>query len=141
LKTGLYDNRSEESKKKLYAVLKDLQPGEYIYEIKKNSPIRSNQHNRYYRVVLKAVAAYSGHTEDQLHEYYKKRYNGIEILGETIGDSTSNLDSAEFSIYIKKVKEHAKEFFACKFAEPQDKDYSLWEQMTKNAYNAMFQAS
>jgi hypothetical protein len=141
MKIGIYDNRDENSKRKLYAVLKDLPEGEYRYEIKKNKPVRSISHNRYYRIVLQCIAGYSGHTEDHLHEYYKKRFNSFELLGEVIGESTSNLDSTEFNLYIKKVKEHAIEFFGCRFLEPQDKDYAMWEQMTKQSYNAMFLAS
>jgi hypothetical protein len=141
LKEGLYDNRDEQSKLRFYQVLKDLKPGEYIYQIKKNMPVRSNNQNRYYWAVLKVIAVKSGYTEDQLHEYYKKRYNGIEVLGEVIGNTTGDLDTAEFKIYVSRVKEHGKDFFECVFVEPEDKDYSLWEQMTRTSYNSMFLAS
>lgn len=140
MKEGLYDNRDENSKKKFYEVLKSLPEGEYYYEIKKNKPVRSTSHNGYYRIVLKCIASFTGDTEDRLHEYYKKKFNGVEVHGELIGDSTSRLDQAEFAIYIKKVKEHAKEFFGCVFVEREDKHYKVWEQMTKRSYNSMFEA-
>ena len=109
-------------------------------EIKKHRPVRSVSANSYYWIVLQAIAAVSGDTENDLHEIYKIKFNGKDVRGIRIGQSTADLDTADFSVYVKKVKEHGEAFFGVKILEPTDKYYSIWEQTTKERYNAMFSA-
>lgn len=114
---------------------------EFVIEIKRNRPVRSVKANRYYWAVLKHISTYSGHDEDEMHEYYKKKFNPVEVMGETIGGSTKDLDVAEFKIYVEKVKKHAKDTFEANIPEPQDKHYLVWEKVTKDNYDAMFLAA
>lgn len=111
---------------------------EYIIEIKKNRPVRSISANRYYRAVLLEIASAAGYTDDELHEFYKRKFHGKYVLDEVIGQSTGDMDTAEFSAYVKKVKQHGEEFFGVIIKDPKDKDYLLWEQLSKNKYDQMF---
>lgn len=147
MKTLVFTTNDEKSVKALSEYLnylntdkhKDKQV-EYIIDIKKNKPIRSISANRYYRAILLEIASASGYTDDEIHEFYKRKFHGKYVLDEVIGQSTSNMDTAEFSNYVKKVKQHGEEFFGVIIKDPKDKDYLLWEQLSKNKYDQMFNA-
>jgi hypothetical protein len=145
--TILFKTNNSDDVHKLSAILDKMNDDhkgkevEHIIEIKQNRPIRSVKANRYYRIVLQAIATASGDTDDALHEYYKKRFNGKQVIDEGVGQSTSDMDSAEFSNYVNRVKKHGEDFFNVTFVEPADKNYSIWEQITKNKYNEMFSAT
>lgn len=113
---------------------------DYILTIKKKMPVRSVSQNSYYWVVLQAIAVKTGYTTDDLHEWYKLEYNSKEVLGKKIAGSTTTIYSAEFTIYLKKVKEHATSFHDVYVADPKDRFYSVWEAQTKERYDAMFMA-
>ena len=133
--------KSQDVLKNYLDFLDDLNKGkevEYVIEIKKNRPIRSISQNRYYRAILKAISAHCGYDENDLHEYYKLEFNGKEVCGKMIGESTSNLDSSEFTIYLNKVKNHGKNFFGAYIPEIADRTYGVWEQVTKEKYDLMF---
>lgn len=112
----------------------------YTIEIKKNRPIRSLDQNRYYWAILKHIGAHTGYTTDDLHKFYKLEFNNKYVFGKLIEESTANLDSKEFTIYVNQVKEHAKSFHGIKFKELADKDYETWEQIGQHNYNQMFAA-
>ena len=126
------------------AYLNDLNKGKqisYLIDIKKNRPVRSTSANAYYRVILQHICAITGDTSDELHEFYKKKFNGKEVHDEVIGCTTTDMDSAEFTAYVNKVKEHAKSFFQIPFIpDPRDQSYAAWEQITKERYNLMFRS-
>lgn len=113
---------------------------DYVIQLKKHRPVRSVSANGRYWMTLQSIAVESGHTTEELHEYYKKKFNGKEIEGEVVGMSTTELDSAEFSVYCKKVEEHGHSFFDAYIARPEDRHYNVWEQQTKDRYNAMFES-
>ena len=69
---------------------------------------RSNQQNRYYwGAVLKAVSNHTGYSPDELHEFFKLKFNKEHIsIGKdevTIGKSTSSLQTMEFEQYLSKI--------------------------------------
>jgi hypothetical protein len=147
-KTFLYKTNDPKSRELLNDYLNLLDDSdkdkqiEQVIEIKKNRPVRSTSANSYYWVILQHIASIAGHTKDELHEFYKMKFNGKDVLGVHIGQTTSDLDTAEFSVYLKQVKEHAKEYFEIKYIpEPEDRTYRVWEQMTKDRYDAMFNAA
>lgn len=146
MKIILFNTNDNDSVKRLAAYLEYLNEQnkdknrEYIIEIKLNKPVRSVSQNRYYRAILKCIAPYAGYTEDQLHEFYKKKFNGKYVLDEIVGESTSKLHVNEMTIYIKKVKEHGESFFGAVIKDPKDKDYAVWEQVHQGKYDQMFNA-
>jgi hypothetical protein len=146
MKTLLFktnDSKSVEALAQYLEYLNAMNKGEvkeYIIEIKKNRPIRSVSANRYYRAILLCIAGASGNTDDELHEYYKKKFNGKFVIDEQIGQTTSNMDTAEFSVYVKKVKDHGEKQFNFRIPDPKDRHYAVWEQISKDKYNAMFSA-
>jgi len=145
-KTILYrtnDDKSVEALSQYLSFLNEkdkVKSREYILEIKLNRPIRSVSQNRRYRALLKCIAIPSGYTEDQLHEFFKKKLNGIYVLDELIGQTTSNMNVDEFNVYMKKVEEYGKEFFGAVFIDPKESAYAVWEQITNERYDAMFQS-
>lgn len=87
-----------------------LQNGKYSVTIKRWRPTRSNAQNNYYWMYLKIVSDDSGHTSDELHEYFKRKFLKAErktILGEEIRlpGSSTNLNKLEFGEYIIKIEE------------------------------------
>lgn len=110
---------------------------EYVIEIKKNRPVRSDSQNKRYWAILQIIAKETGYSTDELHEVFKRRFNGKWVLDEMIGQSTSGLDSKEFSIYCKKVEVYADETFGIKIPHPEDKFYNSWLQMAKDNYDSM----
>lgn len=141
----LFNTNEDRSIEKLSAYLEDLNDQNkgkvvcYTIEIKKNKPIRSVKANRYYWAILKRIGSTAGYSEDELHEFYKKKFNHRFILDECVGLTTSDMDQKDFSDYLKKVKDHARKFFDnVHIPEPEDEKYAAWEMMTKNNYDQMF---
>src|SRR5262245_13532768 len=81
---------------------------------------RSLEQNRvYWGVVLRTIAEHTGHSTDELHEYFKAHLlpkhlaicdgNG-EVKGELIvGGSTRRLDKVQFSEYVDGIRQFALE--------------------------------
>lgn len=108
----LYTAGDANSHKQLGKKLSELKPGDYVIEVKRNRPIRSLSHNKYYFAILKLIATETGNDVDRLHEIAKKKFNGEMVQlpksgMEMVGKSTSDLDSKEFSTYINRVKQWA----------------------------------
>lgn len=143
--TFLYHTNDDNSIVKLQEKLQDLNDkakGEripYKFDIKLNRSIRSNDQNRYYRACLKQIAIVTGYTTDELHDFYKKKFVGIKmVFDEEVVLSTSKLDTKEFSVFIKKVKEHAEHFHGCQFVDIASQSYQVWEQLANDHYDDMF---
>jgi len=79
-------------------------------ELKELKGKRSISANALYWLWLTCIEKETGNDKYELHEYFKLKYLGtedVEIFGETITKikSTSVKDSAEFSIYMNKIKD------------------------------------
>lgn len=111
----------------------------YSHETKRNRAIRSLDQNRYYWGMLTMIAAKTGYTKEQLHQAYALQYIPHDELinGQRVARSTSELNTEEMSIYIKKIKAHAIELDLY-IPEASDEAYTAWERMAKNHYDAMF---
>ena len=144
MRTMIWRSNDEKSSRSLYDYLNFLKDKDqkkqidYVITIKKNRPVRSISQNSYYWICLQAIAAETGDTTDQLHEWYKLEFLSQEFRGKIIGKSTTELDSGEFTIYLNKVKTHAREFHNVYISDPADRNYAVWEQVTKEKYNSMF---
>ena len=78
------------------------------YRIKKFIEGRSVEQNRYYwGVVLTEISEYTGHTSDELHEYFKKEYLIEKSTFIETYKSTTDLDIGEFIEYIERIKNWA----------------------------------
>jgi len=77
---------------------------------------RTIPQNAYYHgVVLATVAAESGHTVDEMHEYFKKKYlceEVKEIFGKKMikAKSTTKLKTDEFNLYIDQIRAEMAEY-------------------------------
>lgn len=110
---------------------------DYLVTIKQNRAVRSHSQNGMYWAILTAIAAETGDTKERLHQYYALEFNWEEFRGKRIPKSTTDLDVTEFKVYVEKVKQHAREF-GIYIPEPEDRAYSMWEQLTREKYDAMF---
>lgn len=138
------DKKSNDTVRDYVAYLNDKDKDkqvEYLITFKKNRAIRSTSQNGYYRIVLIAIANITGDTDDDLHEFFKKKFLGKEIHGEVIGGSSAKLDTAEFTEYLNKVIEYSKSFFNVEYIpKPEDRAYNAWAAEMENGYNAMFRS-
>ncbi len=133
MRVFLYENNDEEIKAKSHKeagrILQDLPPNKngYVITAKKNLPIRSNAHNRYYRVVLKIIAIKTGETSDRLDMLFHCLFHYEEFIlpnGDVrrIPKTTSNDDVAEFARYVNQVKQYAIDEWGCYFPDLHDFD-------------------
>lgn len=137
MKFLIYKAKDANSHKELGRKLQELPEGEYVIQIKKNRPIRSLSQNKYYHLILNLIAIETGHTHEELHEAMKLKFNcqvvyfpkgGSQIIGKT----TSDLDSAEFTAYINRVKQWALDEFNIIIPEAKDVDYKRWMEIENN---------
>lgn len=75
---------------------------------------RTPPQNRYYfGVVLKVISLHTGHSPEELHDFFKHEFNSkFERLGKVevwIPQSTADLNTQEFSDYIENIKRFAAE--------------------------------
>lgn len=98
-------------------------PIHYRIEVYEKKAIRSLKANAYYHVILNIIAIDTGHTHEQLHEICKKKFNG-DIIHlpkggmEQVGKTTTNMDTAEFTGYVNRVKQWAQDEFGITIPEP-----------------------
>lgn len=117
----LIDFNREESKKKLWAALKDLQ-GMYIVKVKQHFDNRTISQNEYYwGFVLKKIIEHIAEkdasiTEEDMHELFKEKFNSRMIFDAETGEmkrvsqSTTKMNTKKFGEFIKNVKQWALDF-------------------------------
>lgn len=137
MKIMLYTSKDAASHKKLGEALRELPEGEYVITVKKNRAIRSLSANRYYHCILNIIGIHTGHTHEELHEAMKMKFNCAVIYfpkggSQIVGKTTSDLDSAEFSSYIARVKQWALDEFNLVIPEAKDIDYKRWMEIENN---------
>lgn len=105
------DFSKEAEKKKLFHVLKGLKPVKHCIEIKQWRKDRSNNQNRYYwGVVLATISRETGNGVEELHEYFKKKFNPAEVRfkatgeSETVGGSTTDFDTIDMEQYLEQIR-------------------------------------
>lgn len=81
--------------------------GDVEIVVRKSRKIRSNQQNKLYWQYLNIISSDTGHMPEELHEYFKMKFNSAYIkFGQDemkIGISTTNLDTKEFTDYLSKI--------------------------------------
>lgn len=81
------------------------------YKIEYVEATRSLPQNAYYHVYLDVIAGETGHSSEELHELFKKKFLSRRfklVLGEhvEIGKSTARLTKSEFSDYLDRISAH-----------------------------------
>lgn len=92
--------------------MKRMRAGNVIVAVQHPTTGRSAQANRYYwGVVLAAISEHTGYEQDELHEYFKKRFNPVSVAladgEETVGGSTSRMDVSAFHDYVERIRRFA----------------------------------
>ena len=113
--------------------LHDLPLGDYVITITPNRKTRSNQQNAYlWGIVYPAVlfglqdAGWEITDEEQVHEYCKQAFAAREVINKDTGEvlslpnSTARMQTAEFNVYVDKIKAFALEYLNITIPEPNE---------------------
>ena len=113
--------------------LHDLPLGDYVITITPNRKTRSNQQNAYlWGIVYPAVlfglqdAGWEIIDEEQVHEYCKQAFAAREVINKDTGEvislpnSTARMQTAEFNVYVDKIKAFALEYLNITIPEPNE---------------------
>lgn len=84
------------------------QKGEKLLILKDYIKPRTNKQNKYYHAYKQIISEETGHSPEELHEYFKIRflYKEITVLGNTvrIPGSTTKLSTTQFNEFIKNIE-------------------------------------
>lgn len=113
--------------------LHNLPLGDYVITITPNRKTRSNQQNAYlWGIVYPAVlfglqdAGWEITNEEQVHEYCKQAFAAREVINKDTGEvislpnSTARMQTAEFNVYVDKIKAFALEYLNITIPEPNE---------------------
>ena len=113
--------------------LQNLPSGDYSITIAPNRKTRSTQQNAYlWGVVYPAVlfglqdAGWEIIDEEQVHEYCKQAFATREVINKDTGEvlslpsSTARMQTAEFNVYVDKIKAFALEYLNVTIPEPNE---------------------
>ena len=112
---------------------RQLPNGDYILTVTPNRKTRSNQQNAYlWGVVYPSVlfglqdAGWEITHEEQVHEYCKQAFAAREVINKDTGEvlslpsSTASMQTAEFNVYVDKIKAFAFEYLNITIPEPNE---------------------
>ena len=94
------------------AELQNFKGKDRVYVIvDEDRPNRSNNQNRYYwSICLGMISEYTGHTADELHEYFKERFlPHKQVLDKSVVMSSTKLKTDEFEKYLEDIRRFAAE--------------------------------
>ena len=113
--------------------INNLPLGDYVITITPNRKTRSNQQNAYlWGIVYPAVlfglqdAGWEITDEEQVHEYCKQAFAAREVINKDTGEvlslpnSTARMQTAEFNVYVDKIKAFALEYLNVTIPEPNE---------------------
>jgi len=113
--------------------INNLPLGDYVITITPNRKTRSNQQNAYlWGIVYPAVlfglqnAGWEIIDEEQVHEYCKQAFAAREVINKDTGEvlslpnSTARMQTAEFNVYVDKIKAFAFEYLNITIPEPNE---------------------
>ena len=117
----------------LHETLVSLPLGDYVITITPNRKTRSNQQNAYlWGIVYPSVlfglqdAGWEIIDEEQVHEYCKQAFAAREVINKDTGEvlslpsSTARMQTAEFNVYVDKIKAFALEYLNITIPEPNE---------------------
>ena len=127
------DPPTESSFRLLDETLHNLPLGDYVITITPNRKTRSNQQNAYlWGIVYPSVlfglqdAGWEIIDEEQVHEYCKQAFAAREVINKDTGEvlslpsSTARMQTAEFNVYVDKIKAFALEYLNITIPEPNE---------------------
>lgn len=96
------------NKKSIFEYLSSVEGKDLAIKIDREKAIRSDNQHRFYWFYLRIIAIETGHTEDELHQLFKRILlppTFIKVLGREmkIPATTRNLNKAEFGEYMDKI--------------------------------------
>ena len=113
--------------------INNLPIGDYVITITPNRKTRSNQQNAYlWGIVYPAVlfglqdVGWEITNEEQVHEYCKQAFAAREVINKDTGEvislpnSTARMQTAEFNVYVDKIKAFALEYLNITIPEPNE---------------------
>ena len=107
MKTIFYSTEVDNAINKLVKVVKD-KPGLYILKLTKANNKRSLSQNAYYwGVVVKIISDHTGFTSNEVHQELAKMFLGYEKSGKSFTQSTTELDTLEFELYLDRSRKWA----------------------------------
>ena len=127
------DTPPASSRRLLNETLDSLPIGDYVITITHDRKTRSNQQNAYlWGIVYPAVlfglqdAGWEIIDEEQVHEYCKQAFAAREVINKDTGEvlslpnSTARMQTAEFNVYVDKIKAFALEYLNITIPEPNE---------------------
>ena len=88
--------------------IQTLEGQEIDLTIEKHRKKRTDSQNNLYWKMLQIIEEDTGHSKDDLHEFFKRKFLGdkIEVLGEpfVISRSTTKLNTKTFSTYLLDIR-------------------------------------
>lgn len=144
MKHILYKAGDDESHKNTGKILRALDAGEYIIQIKKNKNIRSLGANAYYHMVWNIYATHTGHYIDELKKEFYDKIGFYETWVDERGKevrrykSSGKEDTAGMAALINKQAQWGRDEFP-KVIVPRKEDatYMQWMEV-ENEYNKTF---
>lgn len=113
--------------------IENLPIGDYVITITHDRKTRSTQQNAYlWGIVYPAVlfglqdAGWEIIDEEQVHEYCKQAFAAREVINKDTGEvlslpsSTARMQTAEFNVYVDKIKAFALEYLNITIPEPNE---------------------
>lgn len=133
----IYFNKTDPPTRNSFQLLgetiENLPIGDYVITITPNRKTRSNQQNAYlWGIVYPAVlfglqdAGWEIIDEEQVHEYCKQAFAAREVINKDTGEvlslpnSTARMQTAEFNVYVDKIKAFALEYLNITIPEPNE---------------------
>lgn len=133
----IYFNKTDPPTKSSFQLLDEtldsLPIGDYVITITPNRKTRSTQQNAYlWGIVYPAVlfglqdAGWEIIDEEQVHEYCKQAFATREVINKDTGEvlslpnSTARMQTAEFNVYVDKIKAFALEYLNITIPEPNE---------------------
>lgn len=115
--------------KRLAELLKGRKDCDLEFIIERKHATRSLAQNAYYHgVVLRLISEHTGHTSDELHEFFKLKFNakpmtfvnehGEIVDEERIGLTTTKLNKITFGEFVEKVRQFAAEELHLNIPDP-----------------------
>lgn len=113
-----------------------LRNGEYTVKIVRKTKPRTISQNALMWLWYTCMEDSTGQPKEDFHEYYKQKFLGRDIyIGQTpsrVYGSTTDLNTAQFTNYLEKVKADAATEFGIILPLPEDKYYSEFVAEYKN---------
>ena len=124
-----FNTSNEVGRQKAVTYFKALLGFGKIINISEAKEIRTLNQNRLYWLYMACIEQETGNDADDLHEYFKIKFLGLEakqVLDGAVyrGKSTTKLDTKQFTDYIEKIVRFASTELSIALPDPNDKYFN-----------------